>query len=182
MLYCTILGPVLIIGDSIVRWAGGGHLHVPMAVEWLGRSGAHICDIPSMLAARRGPEPIMLLLHIGTNDLVDVDEFCLRQRILTLIQSCTALYPNAILIWSCILPRVFYFGARSQAALEKKRRAVNRWAKKQCTKIGGHYLPHLSLSGATRHYIGLMGFTFRRREIRYFGIICGIASSLSFKH
>ena len=95
-----------------------------------------------MLSARLSPDPTVLLIHIGTNDLIATDEFCMQQLILLLLNSCTVRFPKMVLIWSAILPRVFYFGARSQASLERKRKSLNRWAQKQCTKLGAHYLHH----------------------------------------
>ena len=102
----------------------------------------HYLDLLPILMRRQGPDPSVLLLHIGTNDLVTTDEFCMRQRILLLLNSCTVRFPHTVLMWSAILPRVFYFGARSQSSLERKRKALNRWAKKQCAKLGAHFLPH----------------------------------------
>ena len=51
-------------------------------------------------------------------------------------------FPNTLLIWSDILPRVFYFGARSQLSLERKRRAVNRWARSQGRRRGVSIMHH----------------------------------------
>ena len=135
------IGSVLLIGDSLVRWASG-QLTADIRVIWQGKSGAHLDDIFPLLAARQGPDPSVLLIHVGTNDLISMDEFCMRQRILLLLNSCTVRFPDTVLIWSAMLPRVFYFGARSQSSLERKRKALNRWARKQCSKLGAHYLPH----------------------------------------
>ena len=136
-----LIGSVWIVGDSIVRWAAGT-LHLPFHVKWQGKSGAHLCDIQPMLASRSEPDPLLIMIHVGTNDLVGVDEFCLRQRVLVLLESASARYPHSLIVWSGILPRVFYFGARSQASMENKRKAVNRWARKQCQKLGACYLHH----------------------------------------
>ena len=97
------LGYVLIIGDSIVRWATG-QLNVDVNVVWQGRSGACMGVVFPMLSARHGTDPAVLIIYIGTNDLINTDEFCMRQRILLLLNSCTVSFPNMVLIWSAILP------------------------------------------------------------------------------
>ncbi len=110
---------------------------------WKGKSGAGMRDLYSLVrSVNHGPSPIVIIVHIGTNDLVTVDEFCMRQRITEALQTYTAQFPNTKVVWSDILPRVFYFGAKSQAAVEKKRKAVNRWAKSQCKRLGASCLTH----------------------------------------
>ena len=127
-----LVGTVWIVGDSIVRRART-QFHLPVNVLWNGKGGAGVCDISNLLTQldAKGPPPTMLILHAGTNDLVAVDEFALRRRVSVLLSDCATRYPNAIVVWSDILPRVFYIGARSQPALERKRRTINRWVKSQ---------------------------------------------------
>ena len=78
-------GPIWIIGDSIVRGAKQP-LGLARAVLWNGRSGAMISDIRSLMAGVTGPPPAVIVFHIGTNDLLSVDAFCIRQRILVLFK------------------------------------------------------------------------------------------------
>ena len=135
------VGPVWIIGDSIIRWAAGSFA-LPRHVVWKGKSGARMGDLDLLLKSIKGPTPSVIIFHIGTNDLVDVDEFCMRQRITVSLQTYVSQFSTTKVVWSDILPRIFYFGAKSQAAVEKKRRAINRWAKSQCIRLGAHCLPH----------------------------------------
>lgn len=110
---------------------------------WKGKSGAGMRDLNSLLrSVNHGPSPKVIIFHIGTNDLVHVDEFCMRQRITDSLYRYTTQFPATAVVWSGILPRIFYFGAKSQAAVENKRKAVNRWAKSQCKRLGAHYLSH----------------------------------------
>ena len=97
---------MLIVGDSLVRWATG-QLGLGIHISWQGKSGAHLVDLLPVLEQRQGPDPSVLLVHVGTNDLVTTDEFCMHQRILLLLNSCTVRFPHTVLIWSAILPRVF---------------------------------------------------------------------------
>ena len=80
------------------------------------------------------PPPAMLIIHLGSNDLVRLDEYALRQRVSVMLQDCATWCPTMTIVWSDILPRV-YFGAFLQLAVERKRRTINRWARSQCTKI-----------------------------------------------
>ena len=152
------------MGDSLVRWATGDlKFDDNIEVQWEGKSGAGLGDILTMLSGRKMADPSVLILHIGTNDLVCIDEFSMRQRILLLLNTCTRRFPQTCLVWSEILPRLFYFGANAQNALERKRKALNRWARKHCTKLGAHYLPHPCFFGRRRSYIVMMEFTCRPR-------------------
>ena len=94
-------------------------------------------DLTDMIAelGKVLPPPAMLVIHLGSNDLVRIDEFALRQRVSVMLRDCAAWCPSMTIVWSDILPRVFYFGALSQSALERKRRTINRWARSQCAKI-----------------------------------------------
>jgi lysophospholipase L1-like esterase len=124
-----------------VRWAKSD-LDFPLHVSWLGKSGAHLCDLDALLEGISGPTPSIIIVHIGTNDLVDVDEFSIRQRIVLSMKKCVKFFPHTTIIWSDILPRLFYFGARSQLSLERKRRALNRWARSQGRRLGVSILHH----------------------------------------
>ncbi len=99
-------------------------------------------DLGALLQSCSGATPAVIIFHIGTNDLIEVDEFCLRQRISVALQAYISQFPSSKIVWSDILPRVFYFGAKSQPAVERKRRAINRWAKSQCARLGAYCLHH----------------------------------------
>ena len=138
--FCRI-GPIWIVGDSLVRWVKRA-VDVPFPVIWRGKSGAGLCEISQLLEGTTGPSPATIIVHIGTNDLVEVDEFSIRQRIALTMKRCRDVFPATCIIWSDILPRVFYFGARSQMSIERKRRAVNRWARSQGRRLGVSILHH----------------------------------------
>ena len=93
----------------------------------------------------------MIILHVGTNDLVSTDMFSMRQRIKLFLHEARLLYPKSLLIWSDILPRVFYFGANTQKAMEKKRRKINKWAEYQATKLGCQVLHHPQFQQSKLH-------------------------------
>ena len=78
----------------------------------------------------------MLIVHLGTNDLMETDFFCCRQRLAIFMQHCLDTYPYAHLVRSDILPRACYFGATNPAKIEKKRRSINRWARSIGCRMG----------------------------------------------
>ena len=111
-------------------------------MRWNGRSGATISQVVSLVAGIVGPPPSVIVLHIGTNDLLSVDAFCIWQRMLVQFTDIKALYLQARIAWSDILPRVFYFGTTAQASMDRKRRSINKWAKSSLRKVGGHVIHH----------------------------------------
>ena len=129
------------MGDSLVRGAERA-LDVPLPVIWQGKSSAGLCEFNELLDGLSGPTPSIIIVHLGTNDLLAVNEFSMRQPIALSMDRCLMQFPNTLLIWSDILPRVFYFGARSQLSLERKRRAVNRWARSQGRRRGVGIMHH----------------------------------------
>ncbi len=140
---CFHAGGVWIVGDSLIRWAQR-RLDTFIPVLWRGRGGARLADWESLLAAMpaNAPPPAVLILHLGTNDLMAIDVFSIRQSIDVFMGDIRARFPDTILVWSDILPRVFYFGARSQKSMEKQRRAINRWARTCSQRWGCHVLHH----------------------------------------
>ena len=109
---------------------------------WNGKSGACLNDLPDLLQNMHGPPPSIIIVHLGTNDLGKVFFFSMRQRVVIFMQFCKSMYPNALLLWSEILPRAFYFGANPQEGMERQRRAVNRWARSRCGRMGAVNLSH----------------------------------------
>ncbi len=98
-------------------------------MRWNGKGGAHLSDANPLLSdlAMSGPPPGLIIVHLGTNDLVQLDAFCLRQSVRIFMSECSVQFPRAHLVWSDILPRACYFGALSQSKLEMKRRSINKY-------------------------------------------------------
>lgn len=69
--------------------------------------------------------PVVLVLHAGGNDL------CLLKRaeLLTImradLEKIPIFFSDLVLVWSKIIPRVTWQGARDAAAIERARRTVN---------------------------------------------------------
>ena len=150
-----------------MRWAKQP-LSLPRAVLWNGRSGATITDIRNLMSRMPGPPPSVIVFHIGTNDLLCVDAFCIRHRILSLMEDTKALYPHAQIVWSDILPRLFYFGTTAQASMDRKRRSINKWAKSRSRKLGGHFIHHPQFSWTTMHLFRYDGVHLSKAGIQQF--------------
>ena len=137
-------GDVWIIGDSIVRRAAT-RLGCTPPVFWNGLGGARYGDITKLLSdlkVQRPRPPAMLIVHVGTNELVVTDFFSIRQRIAIFMHECREAYPEAKLVWSDILPRACYFGTTDPSKIEMKRRKANKWARSYGRRIGVSVLNH----------------------------------------
>ena len=102
MFFCLGHATVWIVGDSIVRRARR-QLDVPVRIYWKGKGGAGVCDLPDLLHSMRAPQPDIIIVHIGTNDLGRTDMFSIRQRIayyMPLSSSGVVSYPTTpVLLW-----------------------------------------------------------------------------------
>ena len=85
---------------------GGG------VVSWKGVRGAHLKDVVGQL--REGldhtPYPTTVIIHAGTNDILKLDTYALRNLIPVVISSVRNMLPLSRIIWSDILPRRKYKG------------------------------------------------------------------------
>ncbi len=92
-----LIGSVWIIGDSLVRRAECP-LGLSVRVLWKGRGGAHISHFRDLMSdlTRKSPPPALLIVHLGTNDIVAVDEFALRMQISVLLHDVVLLMPKTI--------------------------------------------------------------------------------------
>jgi lysophospholipase L1-like esterase len=144
------------MGDSIVRWAGqdcyqlqGGGVTV-----WHGVSGARMAGFSNRVfnTLDRNPRPSTIIIHIGTNDIFSSPLGYIRKRIRENITDLRNMLPDARLIWSSILPRLFYYGETSQGAGERVRIKLNLFAQKLCRElVGMHIIKHDSSFPAFNH-------------------------------
>ena len=128
-------------GDSIVRRAHW-QLDVPVRIYWKGKGGVGVCDLPDLVHSMRAPQLDIIIVCIGTNDLGRTDMFSIRQRIAYYMHFCRQTYPSATLVWSAILPRLFYYGAKDQGTMEHILWSINRWARSHCRLFRASFSPH----------------------------------------
>ena len=102
-----------VIGDSHVYWAGrsDAQLQGGGQVTWFGERGGHLCDAVGIVKAKlaRFPYPQTIVIHIGTNDIFTYNTFVIRQRIVATLMGIRQLLPATRIVWSDVLPRLYYY-------------------------------------------------------------------------
>ena len=141
---------IWIVGDSIVRRAKERatatrqlQLGTPYAIRWHGQGGARLEDVEKMVdnRLRFSAPPSIVILHLGTNNIGQLDACSCRAAIKTALGTLRARMPQARILWSSILPRIVYHGKRptgstSQEALEGVRVSLNNYARRQTNGMG----------------------------------------------
>ena len=81
-------------------------------VAWLGVRGARLKDVVEHLreSLYRTPYPTNVIIHVGTNDILKLSTYELRNLIPVVISSFRNMLPLSRIIWSDILPRRKYKG------------------------------------------------------------------------
>lgn len=81
-----------------------------------------------------------MLIHLGSNDLVTkgLTSKKFAEEINCSLLRYNALLPKTKLVWSSILPRLYWHGAPLQSGhkIDKKRRKINNHVKKLITELG----------------------------------------------
>ena len=86
----------------------------------------------SMLYSKLGANaaPNYLVVHLRSNDLGIVPGLKLFNRIKCSLLRCKLLLPDTTIIWSDILPRLYWHSAKSASKVDAMRKDVNRKVKK----------------------------------------------------
>ncbi|XP_060596125.1 uncharacterized protein LOC132750196 [Ruditapes philippinarum] len=147
---------VWVIGSSIIRDAyyysienKGHNLGLDLKIVWDFRSGMkvqHLANTIQHLALKYMKYPDMLIIHCGGND---IGQTPLNEAELLAIRTLNDVHQLGIqngfyikIVWSQILPRMFYRGERSHFKLNKARRRFNTTLQSFCKTIGGAYIRH----------------------------------------
>ena len=75
-------------------------------------------QLPELLHDLHTAHLIVFHIHVGTNDLVQLNFFAIRQTLASLLMECKDMFLHTRLVWTCILPHLFYYGARSQQSMK----------------------------------------------------------------
>ena len=130
------------IGDSIPFWAGvwarnrgQPHLNLRTAtVGWWCKRGMSWSQFRHSIEANvlLSTPPKVVLIHLGGNDLVSKSQTFLRNIIQREIKYLSTAFPESVLVWVDILPRICW-GPHSYAPglLDAKLRRINRWGRQQ---------------------------------------------------
>lgn len=149
-----------IIGSSLVYWAEKRAIqrlnnnlrleNIKVDITWTGIRGMHWRDlipkVRQMLSVSQAGPPSMMILHLGSNDLVDRPCAELQEAIANDIQLLHQLCPKTVLVWSDVLCRLFWFGAGNLRAVERKRARINRKGRKVVRAFGGKIIHHTEIS------------------------------------
>ena len=154
------------LGSSIPKYAGqaavsstvGKDLHLSNElgyhIMWDGRSGMTWDQLEGRLQCKLccNPPPKFLMIHLGSNDLVPLKGKELIESVKLTILRFNALMPNTTIIWSELLPRLFWFGANKPKKIEKKRKQVNSLISQFVIQQGGKYLRHVNVLPEDKYF------------------------------
>ncbi|XP_075715662.1 uncharacterized protein LOC142750546 [Rhinoderma darwinii] len=149
---------VWILGHSYVHWAAvragrrplGPNLGLSQAdVHWRGVRGLRWVQLlPEVVAVTRHTYgPVVLIIHAGGNYIGQVKMAELLSFIRTDLARFQDLFARCVVVWSEIVARTVWRGARNMAALERVRKLINVRVSRFIRSIGGIGLRHQSLEG-----------------------------------
>ncbi|KAM3918948.1 uncharacterized protein RB166_013686 [Leptodactylus fuscus] len=127
---------VCFLGHSYIFWAaqraenrpGGKSLGFrEIEVEWRGIRGLKWCQVlpEAISVGQHSSPPVILVVHAEDNNLCVL---CVAELITLMradLERITSYFAEVVLVWSEIVPRVTWQGARDAGAVEKARRTVN---------------------------------------------------------
>ena len=138
------------MGSSIVHWAassannrpGGKHFALRdknVQILWFGVRGMKWEQFDFMLYSKLGANsaPNYLVVQIWSNDLGIVPGLEFFNRIKCSFLRCKLLLPDTNIIWSDILPRLYWHSAKSASKVDAMRKDVNRKVKNFLKTEGG---------------------------------------------
>ncbi|XP_031756771.1 filaggrin-2-like isoform X2 [Xenopus tropicalis] len=159
---------VWLLGHSYVSWArrraavkrAGVQLGFPedlVSLKWFSFPGLKWSGVLSSLfnSVRSGRRPDILIIHAGGNDLGAVPQ---KQLVATIKQDLDRIrmrFPDIIVVWSEIIPRLVWRHARDARAIEKCRKKVNKLLSPYVRRFGGVVVRHSMLEEQ------LVGYYFR---------------------
>lgn len=110
-----------------------------IVISWRARSGRTLTDmgvVINHISENQVRHPDVIIVHIGTNDILTMDRFSLLNLVFTFLSSLHRLFPGSVIIWSDILPRIEWRGARNQSAIDQVRQDLNRRAGRILLDLG----------------------------------------------
>lgn len=122
-------------------------------VSWRGVGGLRwhrvLHEVVDISRSVRGP--VILLIHAGGNDVCSVR----LEELITIMKAdlerIPGFFPQCLLVWSEIVSRPRWQGARDAAAVERSRRTINIRLSRVVRSLGGVVVRHHQLEGDNRH-------------------------------
>ncbi|KAM4021696.1 uncharacterized protein ACNLHF_027016 [Anomaloglossus baeobatrachus] len=149
---------VWVVGHSYIYWAekramirpGGKNLGFRnVEVNWRGIRGLRWQQIfPEMVdISRSATGPLVMVIHAGGNDLVKRSTVELLTVMKTDIERLAYLFPDTVWVWSEIVPRAVWHGAKNANGIERSRRKINARMAKFMRERCGIVVRHHQLEG-----------------------------------
>ncbi|KAM4026765.1 uncharacterized protein ACNLHF_022617 [Anomaloglossus baeobatrachus] len=149
---------VWLLGHSYIFWAGqraayrlGGRTlgFRGLDVHWRGIRGLMWPQVlPEVVGiAQVDSSPAILVLHAGGNDLCSCRLAELQTTMRSDVDKFHGFFPELVLIWSEVIPRVAWQGARDAARVEQSRRTLNARMSRFIRFKGGVVVRHRQLEG-----------------------------------
>ena len=117
------------------------------------------------------PPPTHVFIQLGSNDLVSTKNLDLIYSIEGSIYRLRLLLPDVTIIWSDILQRCFWYGARNQKKINQTRRRVNTAAHHIIRPEGGKMLRHPTIVAKESSLFRPDGTPSPRREMIFTSMI-----------
>ncbi|XP_075718009.1 uncharacterized protein LOC142759574 [Rhinoderma darwinii] len=149
---------VWIVGHSFIFWAARRAEYRPLGlslgvssaeVHWKGIRGLRWVQLLPLIVevSRECRGPIVLVIHVGGNDLGNVKLSELLSLIKADLGHFKQLFSDCVIVWSEVIARTHWRGARSAVAIERSRRLLNVRISRFVRSIGGVAICHLMLEG-----------------------------------
>ncbi|OCT75759.1 hypothetical protein XELAEV_18030946mg [Xenopus laevis] len=161
---------VWLLGHSYISWArrraavkkSGPQLGFPegqVNIHWFGVPGLRWPGVwPTLLRnVRSGRRPDVLLIHAGGNDMGLRSQ---RELVLIMKQDLDKirhLFPDLILVWSEMVPRLVWRYARNGEKMDRSRVKMNKLMASFVRKFGGIVIRHSNLDDKMPAYYGQDG-------------------------
>ncbi|KAM3917710.1 uncharacterized protein RB166_016655 [Leptodactylus fuscus] len=183
---------VCILGHSYISMAskkaelrpGGRSLGFQqIQVVWKGVEGLRWSQVlPEVVRLSRCiTSPVILVLHVGGNDLGYVRMSDLMSLIRSDLERIPSFFREAVVVWSEIVSRVNWQGARDHKAMERARRTVNARLSRFVRSKGGVVVRHRELEGDNSQLMKSDGVNLNDAGMEIFlsGLQEGIVEALS---
>ena len=119
--------------DAEIQWHGIGGLTVNGMGQYI-----------DSLIARQG-RPDILIIHCGGNDIGTVSIRKLRVKFNMFIKYLFDVFPDTLIVWSQILPRLYWRHMLSSIAAEQTRQRLNNYVSARVLQQGGAFIKYPEL-------------------------------------
>ncbi|XP_048864622.1 uncharacterized protein si:dkeyp-121d4.3 isoform X2 [Brienomyrus brachyistius] len=152
---CKEVKNVWICGHALVFWAEKRAKSPAQGVQlgmdpgrvrvcWKGTQGMRWEQFLPLIQQLKDtwPNPDVIIIHLGGNDLGSGDTETLLAAIRKDLEYMKSIFPQCLLVWSSILPRLSWRSLEDTEAAERMRVAVNEKVQEDIRALGGTVVDH----------------------------------------